>query len=71
MDGWDPGDWPMPVFVRYEQLTGRSLHVFYDNDDPTRLIREVRIPPGVEEQGPSEGMAGAGYVEIVLTNLLR
>jgi hypothetical protein len=69
--GMNPDDWPMPVFIRYEQLTGRSLQVFYDNDDPNKLIREVRIPPGIEEQGPSDQIAGAGYVEIVLTNLLR
>jgi hypothetical protein len=34
------GDWPTPVFVRYEELIGRSFHVFYDDDDPSRVLRE-------------------------------
>lgn len=25
--GWDRRDWPTPVFVRYEELTGRSFRV--------------------------------------------
>lgn len=30
LDGWDRWTWPMPAFVRYEELTGRYFHVFYD-----------------------------------------
>ena len=71
LDGWDRTKWPMPVFVRYEELTGRCLHVFYDADDPGKLIREEQIESGAAEQEPKDGLMGAGYVEIVLTGRLR
>jgi hypothetical protein len=65
---WDRVEWPMPAFVRYEELTGRSFRVFYDDDDPVQVMREEQVAPGVGEQGPKNGLMGAGYVEIVLTN---
>jgi hypothetical protein len=33
------------VFVRYEELTGRSFQVFYDDDDPDRVLREDQGAP--------------------------
>lgn len=68
--GWDRREWPMPVFVRYEELTGRSFKVFYDDDDPNKLIREEQVSPGEAEQGPKDGMMGAGFAEKALTTLL-
>jgi hypothetical protein len=70
LDGWDRTAWPMPRFVRYEELTGRSFAVVYDPDDPNRLLREDEISPGTAEQCPRDAMAGAGAVEIRLTRLL-
>jgi Immunity protein 26 len=70
LDSWDRADWPMPVLVRYEELTGRSFHVFYDDDDPAKLLREEQIRPGTAEQGPKDGLMGAGFVETVLTGAL-
>ena len=60
----------MPVFVRYEELTGRSFRVLYDEDDPNIVRREDEVQPGTGEQGPSDDLFGDGAVEIVLTNLL-
>jgi hypothetical protein len=71
LDGWDRREWPMPVFVRYEQLTGRSFKVFYDDNDPNKVIREEQVPPGDAEQGPKDGLMGAGFAEKALTTLLR
>ena len=68
---WDRSEWPMPVFVRYEELTDRSFHVTYDQDDPAQLLREDQIIPGTAEQGATDGLMGAGYVVKVLTNLLN
>ena len=70
VEPWDRAAWPMPVFVRYEELTGRSFHVFYDPDDPVRLLREEQVPPGPAEQLPADGLMGAGFVESRLTRLL-
>ncbi len=71
LDDWDRAAWRMPVLVRYEELTGRSFKVFYEDDDPNMLVREEQVAPGAKEQGPSGGLMGAGYVENVLTGLLR
>ena len=70
LDGWDRTEWSMPVFVRYEELTGRSFRVFYDDDDPNKLVREEQVEPGADEQGPKDGLMGAGFAEKALTSLL-
>jgi hypothetical protein len=70
LDRWNRLDWPMPVFVRYEELTGRSFRVFYDGDDPNRVLREEQIAPGEAEQAPKDGLMGAGFAEAALTSLL-
>jgi hypothetical protein len=70
LEGWDRDEWSMPVLVRYEELTGRSFKVSYDDDDPNKLIREEQVVPGSDEQGPKDGLMGAGYAEKVLRSLL-
>jgi hypothetical protein len=54
------GTGPTPVFVRYEELTGRSFHVFYHDDDPSRVLREDQVAPGEAAQAPKDGLMGAG-----------
>lgn len=71
LEDWDRTDWPMPVFVRYEELTGRSFRAFYDDNDPNRLLREEQVPPGTAEHGPKDSMMGAGFVEKTLTRALH
>ncbi|WP_198152979.1 Imm26 family immunity protein [Pseudofrankia sp. DC12] len=61
LDGWHRDLWPMPALVRYEELSGRSFKVFYDDDDPNRLIREEEILPGAAEQGPKDGLMGGNW----------
>ncbi len=68
--GWDRRDWPMPVFVRHEELTGRSFNVVYD-DDPGKLLREELTAGGIASDRPVDGLMGAGYVENVLTARLK
>ncbi|HTW97280.1 MAG TPA: hypothetical protein VMD59_00805 [Acidimicrobiales bacterium] len=70
LPGWDRRDWAMPAFIRYEELTGRSLRVRYDDDDPSALVAEEVVAPGFGEQGPKDGLLGAGAVVRVLTSLL-
>jgi len=54
----------MPVFVRYEELTGRSYTVFYDDDDPNTLVREELGPPGETGRGPEDGLMGAAFTAV-------
>jgi hypothetical protein len=56
--------------VRYEELTGRTFHVHYDDADPARLIRETLMSHGLAEQASTDGLMGAGFVELRLTALL-
>jgi hypothetical protein len=32
LTNWDRAEWPMPVFLRVEELTGRAFNVFYADD---------------------------------------
>jgi len=70
LDGWDRRDWPTPVFVRYEELTGRSFRVFYDDDDPNKVLHEEQVAPGEGEHAPKDGLMGARFAEVTLTRLL-
>jgi hypothetical protein len=46
LEEWNRADWPMPVFVRHEESTGRSLRVFYDDNDPALCLHEEPNPVG-------------------------
>lgn len=68
---WEPRDWPLPAFVRHEELTGRSFRVFYADDDPNRVLREEEIPIGESVEGPPDALYGPALVEDMLTELLQ
>lgn len=68
---WEPSAWPTPVFVRHEELSGRSIRIVYDDDDPNRVLSEEVIASSGTEQGPKDGLMGAGFVEKVLTTATR
>jgi Immunity protein 26 len=70
LDSWEWQDWPTPVFLRYEELTGRSFHVFYDDKTPTKCSVRSRVAPGEAQQAPKDGLMGAGFTEAILTQLL-
>lgn len=70
LDGWDRSAWPMPVFGRFEELTGRSYAVYYSDDDPSLLCREVEVAQDDIALSPSNDLYGAGAVEVALTRLL-
>ncbi|MGC1239752.1 MAG: Imm26 family immunity protein [Acidimicrobiales bacterium] len=67
---WNRGDWPIPSFCRYEELTGRSLRVEYDQNDPNRVVKLDPVPPGASEQIPKDRLLGAGALEKILTSSL-
>jgi hypothetical protein len=69
-DGWDRALWPMPAFVRHEELTGRNVRVFYDENDPNVVLREERVPQGEIPLGPEDGLMGAGFTENRLSGIL-
>lgn len=67
---WDRVAWPTPVFFRFEELTGRWFLMFYDDDDPLRLLREEQVPAAATQGLPQDGLMGAGFVEMSLSRIL-
>jgi hypothetical protein len=66
---WAREDWPMPKFLRKDELGGAAWLVTYADDNPNHVIREERVSPdmaGFER----DALSGAGAVEIVMTQLL-
>jgi hypothetical protein len=67
---WSRADWANPVFGRFEVLTGRSIAVEYDDDDPNRVVRETDVERQDLSRYPNDGLHGASAVELQLTSLL-
>jgi hypothetical protein len=68
---WSRTAWPMPVFGRFEELTGRAFEVHYADEDPLRVLREVQVEPAAIAGLPSDGLAGHGFAEASLEQQLR
>lgn len=69
MPSWSHKDWPVPTFIRQDELTGRAWRVIYSDADPSKLDKEESIPydtKGLEESD----LYGYGAVELVMTKLL-
>lgn len=66
---WSRTIWSMPPFVRDELLTNRKFKVIYSDDNPNLPVSETRLPTNADSE-PANGMAGAGYIELKLTQLL-
>ncbi|MGJ4890539.1 Imm26 family immunity protein [Bradyrhizobium sp. HKCCYLS3077] len=65
---WQRSIWPFPDFVRQEPLTSRAYLVRYSDTDPRK--REFERPIDPDCALPSDGLWGAGAVELILTRLL-
>ena len=66
---WERSRWPMPAFVRCEDLRGRAWRCVYSDSDPNHLLEEEEVPfdhAGLERAS----VCGAGFVEILMTKLL-
>lgn len=66
---WDRTKWPMPIFARFEELTGRWWEVRYDENNPNQLVSETLIEAAGGDRLRREGMGGSGFVEIRLTRI--
>jgi hypothetical protein len=68
---WRREEWAMPQFVRREPGTNppRAWRVYYDDNDPAKVIREE--PEPYDSQLPKDSLSGAGAVEIHLTKRLK
>lgn len=66
---WDPREWPVPSFVRRDDLSKRAWKVAYCDTDPSKVEQEDLAPfdlSGLER----DALHGAGAVELLLTKAL-
>ncbi len=61
---WTSAHWPLPVFCR-----NGDTRVIYD-ESSLSVLAEERTGPGGCNGLPQDGVAGSGFVEMVLTRLL-
>jgi len=65
---WVRSEWPLPTFISQDGITGQMLEFVYD--DNLKIV-EQRAYGGTGPIEPlPEGVAGSGYVEDVLSDLL-
>ena len=69
-DYWRREDWPMPEFVRTEELSGRMWRVNYSDIDPSEVIAENRILDDGGQRLEQDSLYGYGAIELLLTHLL-
>jgi hypothetical protein len=67
---WERERWPMPAFIRKDDLSRTAWRVIYSDDDPNSVVSEQRIPYETAEL-ESAGLYGAKAVEAVLSQLLE
>lgn len=69
----DPSPWPMPIFRRYDAVTGKLSLVTYNDRDLKRefTVRQSEVGDQDVDALPRFGLCGAGAVELVLTAILR
>ncbi len=66
---WVRDDWPIPKFIRKEELRRIAWIVEYADDEPNRLVRETPVP--YETDGyPPDAALGSGAAEVRITRLI-
>lgn len=66
---WNPAEWPMPSAVRRDLLgNAKPVLVRYDDNDPSKILSEEALED--DNELPTDGLAGYGFVEAKLTKLL-
>ena len=65
---WKRSDWPMPPFVRRDELSRRAWRVQYSDTDP--LAIDLEVPDQYDSALEPDAVCGSGAAEIVLTKML-
>jgi hypothetical protein len=68
LPGWERNEWPMPDFLRRDELSDRAWRVIYDDVDPGKVVGKE--PADRDDSYEGDGLHGAGAVEILLTKCL-
>jgi hypothetical protein len=66
---WEREKWPIPAFIRRDDIGKVAWRVVYADDDPNQVISEQRIP--YESSGyEKDSLLGAGAAEVVISRML-
>lgn len=65
---WKRSEWPMPPFVRRDDLSLNAWRIQYSDDNPNAIDHEV--PVQYESTLGRDAVLGAGAAELLLTKLL-
>lgn len=68
-EGWEREKWPLPPFVRVDELSNTGFISFYSDEDLDYLREEI-CHPDLASKYPEDVMSGSGAVEIKLTMIL-
>lgn len=68
---WKREHWPMPAFVRVDDVSNEARLIRYSEDDPNHEIANLPCTAEQAERLPRDAMMGAGAVEIRLTKRLH
>ncbi len=67
---WKRENWPMPVFKKFNVASNIfDALLYYDDDDPGKLIKEEAF--NGETNLPEAGLAGYGFIEKKLSDILK
>ena len=66
---WKREDWPIPPFVRKDDIGKAAWRVVYADENPLEVISERRIPYDSSEY-ERDGLHGAGAAEVVISKML-
>lgn len=69
-EDWKREDWPMPIFVQEELLSGRKFLVHYDDSNTNKVLYRERVE-GDTSKYPADLLSGAGAVEVKLDVYLK
>lgn len=68
---WDRSEWPIPVFLRTDDISGRHSFVYYEDDLLDWKIAAAELSSQVDvERYPRDSLAGCVALQIVLTKVL-
>ena len=65
---WERKTWPVPPFVRYDEIGRTALEVLYDDD--LSCVSEQPCDPNLRHVLPEDGLAGYQSVELLLNRML-
>lgn len=67
---WRRESWPLPPFVRVDDMSDEAIMVLY-SDDSLEPVRERKCDPALAREYPEDSLFGYGAVENLLQEVLR